>query len=75
MTERRNSNPGQRIQVFLALGICNPATLTMAESHRQPGIGIHDMRHEATPKNENGGHRRRNDRHSTGKHPARATQA
>jgi hypothetical protein len=62
MAERRDGNPGQRVQVLLALAIGNPASLAVTEGHRQPGIGIHHMRHEATPKNENGGHCRRNDR-------------
>ena len=62
MAQRIDGDPGECVQVFPALGIRDPAPAAVAECHRQTGVGIHDMRHEATPKNENGGHRRRNDR-------------
>jgi hypothetical protein len=59
MTERRNGDSGQRIQILASCVIENPAPLSMTERHGQTGIGVHDMRHQATPTNENGGHRRR----------------
>ena len=70
VTERQHGNPGQRIQILLALGIGNPASLTMTEGHGQPGVGIHHMRHEPTPKNENGGQCRRNHRDPNDRTPS-----
>jgi hypothetical protein len=37
MTERRDGDPGQGIQIFLTLGIGNPASLTVTE--RPPATG------------------------------------
>ena len=74
VAKRGNSNTGKRIEVFLTLGIGNPATLAMAKRHRQPSIGIHDMRHEATPKNENGGHCRRNSHHTNEPKPEKCVR-
>jgi hypothetical protein len=51
VTECRDSNTGQRIQIFLTLSIDNPVTLSVAKGHRQPSVGIHDMGHEQTSKN------------------------
>ena len=63
VTQRRDSDAGQCVQILPALGIGNPAPLPVTKSHWQTSIGIHDMRHEATSENENGGKCRRNDHH------------
>jgi hypothetical protein len=50
MAEGGYGNSRQCVEILLACGIGNPASLSVTERHRQPGIGIHDMRHEHNPK-------------------------
>jgi hypothetical protein len=40
----------QGVEVGLALLVEQPATLPVGKGDRQPPVGIHQMRHESTPR-------------------------
>ena len=46
VAQRIDGDPGERVEVAAPLAIGDPASLTVSESHRQAGIGIHQVRHK-----------------------------